>query len=944
MSAWRKLDLLWQWSPVATLPIALLFAGWVNATWHQYRTFAIEYDSSPTEVHLLDVGVDEWNNLVRRTQLEATGRTLTDVPKQYALNTVQLFADNSAIAALDSDLPYSGYEFQKGHLMFQDGLHAVKLRYRGDFIVHWAYDKKSIRVKTGTNELYQGMRAFNLIVPKFPEQVNNYLGYRLARLMGIMSPRCELVNVSLNGRNQGLYEFTEQLEEGTLRSWDRMPGDLYSGDLISKTAVNGTTNRVFEQPQSWDKIAANNHFDLDSRAPLERLLRLLNSGPSEQTEGELSKLLDMSAFGALGAYELLTQTHHFDEYHNWRLFWDPWALKFHPVVWDPIAWAPDMRPAEGGSPQMDLVVSRLHVWLHRNGDFLVARHAALQRFFEGGLKEQFDETVDWTLTAARAATALDPNVRPTDPEIVAAGMVKFRRFYDQVLRDVRIAHLDTPGTVRFTQPDTDGTMAFEVSGRQPVDEVVLTFRAPVTRTPGASLRVHRGGATTTFDLGGAVMAQGSSLRVPARMLAQLEPRFTYLPNQILRQRALDCVPTYYELQFTDLARDHELMAVHAVRAGRTVRCELAETLTPSDLHWLYRSCVAHPERVPTVWSGDMVVDGVREVFDDVIIAPGTTIRMRADASIVFRARVHAVGTAEQPIRIVPAAEGQAPWGTFAINSPDCSGSSFRFLRVRGGSGYKTPVEEYTAMFSIHNCHDVRVEDSRFADNFVVDDMIHVIYSEVLFDRDELIHARADALDCDISRIVVRNSRFVDSDNDGVDLMTTMAVVHDCQFLRNGDKGISIGESTKLIGVRNTFDGCQKAMEAKDGSIARVANCEIRNCQRALNAYRKNWRYDAGGDLEVLKSRFTDNREMPTADPHSRVVLLDCQIDKPLSPRYRDNNRDVANHATQDHCSRGPSPAHRRPLPFPRDLADLEATAGVIWATTRTDYRGGARAD
>lgn len=248
------------------------------------------------------------------------------------------------------------------------------------------------------------------------------------------------------------------------------------------------------------------------------------------------------------------------------------------------------------------------------------------------------------------------------------------------------------------------------------------------------------------------------------------------------------------------------------------------------------------------------------------------------------------------------------------------------------------------MFSIHNCEDIRVEDCRFADNQVVDDMVHVMYAQVVFDHVDLIKARADALDCDISRVLIRNSRFVDSDNDGMDLMTTRAVVHDCQFLRNGDKGISIGEGTHLLGVRNRFDGCVKAMEAKDGSIARVANCEIRNCKRAINAYRKNWRYDGGGDLRIAKTVFLGNQEMPTADSYSRIDLFDCQLDQPVRPRFHDGQREIQNRVTQRLTSRGPAPLDGRPLPFPDELDDLQALGGPVWATIRTDVRGGTRED
>jgi len=937
----RWLSRIWRWSPVATLPIGIVFAYWALGTYRHFESFRIEYNSHPVDVNLYDVGVDEWNNLTRHARLAATTKSLASIPAARSLNTVQLFVSEPEVAKLQSNLPYSGYRYVKGQLMYPDGLHQVKVRYRGDFLKHWGYDKKSIRVKTRKEELFWGMRQFNLIVPKFPSQLNNYLGYRLARILGLISPRSELVNVSLNGRNLGMHEFTEQLEEGTLRRWDRMPGDLYSGDLIGKSQVRGTTNMVFDQPRLWEKIAANNHYDLESRTPLERLVQVLSESPSEQTQARLSKLLDMDAWGRFGAFELLTQTHHYDEYHNWRLFWDPWALKFEPGVWDPTPWAPEMRPHPSTDDPigLDMVTSRLHVWLHRNGDFLAARHRALRDFYESGKVQRFLAEADWAVAAAKEAVALDPNVRPTNAATVSRGMRTFREFIDRCVRDVRLGHVEAHGTVSYTRPDQDGVMALEVMGRQPVDEVVLRFQRPVKRLASALLRIHRAGEPSTIDLSGGVVAQGNTLHIPARMFSQLRPYFRYKVGRHMRQHMLREIPGYYELVVDAVGADNPLMDVLVTRADRQHRANPVAKLQPTELEWLFRSAVARPLQEPLVWRGVLRIDADREVLDDVIIEPGTTILLAHNASLLFRGRVTAIGTPDRRIEFLPAQPELGPFGTIAINGPSCSGSTFRHCEVRGGSGLQMPLEEYCSMFSIHNCTDVRIENCVFADNFLFDDMIHAIYSEVMFDDVELRNARSDALDCDISRVVVRHSKFTGSGNDHLDLMATWAVVHDCEFEHAGDKAISIGEGSSLIAVRGLFQSCERGLEAKDGSIAYVMNSEIRECNLALNAYRKNWRYDTGGQLTVQQSTFADNG-MPTADSNSKILILDCQYDwnipeagGPARPNYVEMRK-----------SRGKArPRHQNTPPFPENLQHMEAMARQVWHTVSMDVRGGGRA-
>ena len=55
--------------------------------------------------------------------------------------------------------------------------------------------QKSIRIKTKKKRLFEGMRSFNVIAPKFKSQINNYLSYRLADRMGLMTPYHRLVTL-----------------------------------------------------------------------------------------------------------------------------------------------------------------------------------------------------------------------------------------------------------------------------------------------------------------------------------------------------------------------------------------------------------------------------------------------------------------------------------------------------------------------------------------------------------------------------------------------------------------------------------------------------------------------------------------------------------------------------------------------------------------------------
>jgi hypothetical protein len=128
----------------------------------------------------------ELNHLFRAAKLSLMS---LDSPAKFSkLETVYLFASDSDITKLNSHLPHSGYSYVEGGMLIDDEISKVKLRYRGDSIYHWGYYKKSFRVKTKRKKLYKGMRKFNLIAPRSPEVLNNYLSYRLGKRLGLISP------------------------------------------------------------------------------------------------------------------------------------------------------------------------------------------------------------------------------------------------------------------------------------------------------------------------------------------------------------------------------------------------------------------------------------------------------------------------------------------------------------------------------------------------------------------------------------------------------------------------------------------------------------------------------------------------------------------------------------------------------------------------------------
>lgn len=315
----RLLTILFYCSWTVTVPVTALGAYVTYDTLSRFWTFSVRYDPKPIQRKL-----SHYADYAIAARIQDTRVGLSRYGRQSSpFRTVNLFVPEANLAILESHMPQSGFEYVKGLMQIDGRLVKAKIRYRGDFNYHWAWNKKSIRVKTDKDRLFEGMRTFNLQAPKFDQQLNNYLALKLAEQLGLLAPRSELVNVNINRERRGIHVLIEQLKEETLRRSGMMPGDVYRGEIMGKDAFADSGIRsLIDSASIWDKVAVNNHYDLDSLMPLEHFLELVRDQDDPVSQAQLATILDIDAWARFSVFETLAQTRHYSETHNWRLYYD----------------------------------------------------------------------------------------------------------------------------------------------------------------------------------------------------------------------------------------------------------------------------------------------------------------------------------------------------------------------------------------------------------------------------------------------------------------------------------------------------------------------------------------------------------------------------------------------------------------------------------------------
>ena len=758
----------------------------------------------------------------------------------------------------------------------------MKVKYRGDFIFHWGFYKKSLRVKTRKQNLYNGMRRFNLIVPNV--QLNNLLGYQLAREMGLIAPKSELVNVIINGKWRGIYVLVEQLEELTLRRHNVMPGDLYAGELLARDRYRGINNRVFEHPRVWKKISFNNHYPEESHAPLEKFIGILGAADSEDEHQILSRMIDLDAWGRFSAFETLGRSFHYDTAHNWRLYYDPAKNFFMPIIWDPNCWSTDWVEKGVEKNQLDVMPSDLHTFLYQNTDFLRAKQKAIESFFKLGKDKIFLRRVEREIKNMVRTIPHDPDLLPLETDKAISGVQSVLAIIKKVFYDVKQGYLQDSGAVQFDIKENNATFGFKISGRPPVKRVIFRYLYPVPKPLSVTIRYWTNGKPSDVDVTSAVHVRGTELSVDTQLYA----RFVQVEkgSHPLKKFQMDVLPAYYELHVDGLEQHsvHEILVSRGMAGVQTAK--KVKKLEPVSFRNQFRIVHAQPVKIPQVWSGERIIRQVIDIYDEVIIKPGSKILLGKGAGLIFHKRVTANGTGKQPVRFIPLNEKQDPWGAVVLLGQGVNGSHFSYCEFAGGSGLKEDLFEYSAMFSVHDVKDVSVKNCRFRDSRIVDDMVHTVYSNIKLEDSEFYRSKSDAIDFDISKAIVKNCRFVDSGNDALDLMATEAIIIDTFIMNSGDKGVSVGEASRLLAINDQLVDNLIGIQAKDGSVATLYNLTLDGNAQALDAYKKNWRYNNGGRIFLYKGRFENNEKMISADKKSTIWIYDSFIDRPVKTKKK----------------------------------------------------------
>lgn len=792
-------------------------------------------------------------------------------------------------------------DWANGQFIADGEKYDVAVRVRGDLFNHWAYRKKSWRVRFKDSQTFRGMTDLSLIIPEDRFWHAELLNVHRAKELGLLVPPMRPVRVRMNGGPPMLYteveHFTKQMLEKQGRSGD---SNLYG---------TGGGASYFQQ---WDPIFSDAAFwkkyveapGPDTVEEVSELLALSREGAAQEPGyfQKLSRLIDVDRLVRWYAVSLLAGSRHVRD-HNLRLLFDRSRGRFEPIPWDIGAYMPRTLLALPGNPFLNEALSipslrlaayrmvwdrvRDEAWVKADHEEVLRLRALMERAaYRDQIKLSSNRQVRNELN--QIDTVIQRNIDFLRGELNRAELV-----LDERSPSPSAARSGLLLTVDITARGVAGGRLHEISFPQHFRDAILRREIVLLRDDG-DLELGANDQDVpltlrdTFDKKERLVFQlpddERALVWPSDPVVDEETERVLAPPNT-RQRfflvrrngrvVFGSGDLPLHIDFRNAVTGEKAQVIREVLINDATFSRLPEAYALREA-FLRRNGAFRPE-------GDHgVVLAGTPVFSETVIvpstvrlriAPGTRVRVGSGVTLLSYAPVDVVGTPSAPIIFEPATRN--PWGVFLVANAEGQ-SRVEWAEFSGGSQAFINGIYATGMVAFHGS-PVTVRDSTFRDSHG-DDALNLKYVPVDIARTHFINPDADALDLDMppSGLIEDSTFLVDENNassngDGIDISWASVTIRRVTIEGSRDKCISVGEHSEPVIEDVILKHCHYGVASKDSSHATVRRARFIDNDIAVTAYVKKSIFSKSS-ITVQDSLFEGNGKKQEALSGSTITI------------------------------------------------------------------------
>lgn len=645
---------------------------------------------------------------------------------QSPLPLAEIYLPAHKIDELNKKLPESGRVFQKATVKLTDEKHKsskvfkAKVRYRGDSINHWAMPQKSWRIQLRKDRLFGGRDTFNLYLPRTSSQVADYIGYTMGQRMGLLTPQAYPVHFRLNRRFDGSRVLLEQVDQSFLANRNLDPWYIFVGDINTNQIYGGEKRRLlFHSPKSWEVVAPNMDrgvadSDMGERKVLHQLSSILNRdrSPHDFVE-QISKILDVESTLRYMALLDIVGSVHIDDTHNQKWYLNPRSGALTPIVWDTAAymWG-DLKPLSNPSNvlfQRLLQIPEFHA--RKNKIMWDAIHGPLKTEWLQNYVRSEAEKLKLDIEAnpfKQTALLTELNFLSTEgwergiQDLLSVTKERNNRILNEFSKSSLEVQLDGDAKRKTLTILPSGSGG--ISGKS-IDISIRGATSATEVTLEREVNIDGQKSVQTESLVAVVDARQERAR-----FALSERWYPWsAPRRMLKEESVPAMYRYVvKVKGPGAIGDiRELTAISEITGAQVPTAaggESKNSPTSRGSGWWNRGDIIERQEVVLRGSVTLAEDLVLDRHQDLVVRPGTTIRMGPGVSIVVRGgALRAQGTLDAPI-VIESADPTRTWGVIAlqgVNSETPPLSVISNTTIKGGSYRYHGYAYYEAAVSVH---------------------------------------------------------------------------------------------------------------------------------------------------------------------------------------------------------------------------------------------------
>jgi len=807
--------------------------------------------SSEEQIVTTDSIVDNSSRFfsITRNRIKGTLATPEHLHIDIAHKHFQKLAYKRELAYRMGILESSDDDFVPASIRHNGETYDVKLRLKGDIVDHLEGDKWSYRIKIKDDKALFGMRTLSVQHPKTRNFLAEWVYHQALRREGLISLRYDFINLTVNGKNLGIFALEEHFNKILVESNQRRQGPIirFSEDQFWKQKHLRTdypehipvTSASFDTAhidafESKSIAADSSYYEQFMHAIT--LLETFRNG-----ERRARDVFDLKKLAMYTAISELIGAHHSILWRNMRFYYNPITARLEPIGFD--GYSGELVPQATSTMDLETARSLLrHIYILASEDPLYNRY--------------YNEAL-YTVSQPEYLASLMEDIKPEFEEklsIIHRSFPDYEFPYDAVERNRRLLYVTinpNDGLRTHYQSHQNDSLTLDVGSTQPL-----------------SIDLH------SLQMGPHTLSLEDHPLLPGRQAHKNIPfqqiRVALPESVIITDSTLATYTIRYHIPGSDSLFSGPILPYPQSRKNLIKHAIPRDSSTLSSFAFIK---VDESKKEASIQAGSWTIEDMLIVPDGygLRIPEGTSLDLVNSAAILVHGPVHLSGTAAQPIHI-HSSDGTGQ-GFTVLNAPSPS-----YVQHTRFENLQHIHREGWALTGSVNFHEATVylNNASFVSN-KSEDALNIISSSFEMDSVYFAHTFSDAFDGDFTQGVITNSTFEHTGNDAIDVSGSTLTFRNVTVTQAGDKALSIGEYSQVEGTDFDVEKGNIGIASKDNSVATLDRIRISNAHIGVALYQKKPEFGPGS-LEI-SGLSLENTEIQSLVEEGSLLLMNGELIK-----------------------------------------------------------------